>query len=747
MSDDELAGLKIASKLSQAPFLHFAQIEVSQMNDQPSAQSTGTQVITTACVHDCGGRCILKAHVRDGVVVNITTDDGPEPQLRACLRGRAYRQRLYSPDRLKYPLKRTGERGKGAFTRISWDEALDTVAGEVQRLRSRWGSEAIFCLDGPGNISQLHSTAGGALNRFFNMSGGCLARRGSQSYGAANAANHYTYGSVNAGNHPADLVNSRLIILWSSNRAETIEGTNACHYLAQAKRKGIRIVCVDPRLTDTAAAFADQWIPIRPATDAAMLIAMAYVMIQENLHDRQFLDRYTLGFDAFADYVLGRTDGIPKTPAWAEDITGVPAERTAALAREYATTRPAALVPGGGMQRTACGEQSIRASITLACMTGNVGLSGGHPGGHHSTVFPAPDFVGHIPVPANPLGVSLSVNNWAEGVLKGRAEGWPADVKMLYVVGRNPLNQCANVNKMIAALRKLDFLVVHEQFMTATARFADVVLPVTTWLERCDITLAREYALYMNKVVEPMYECKSDLEIFTELAKRLGLEGFNDKTEEQWLEGFVQDGEIEDYREFRRKGIHRFRQPEPVVYFQEQIADPENHPFATPSGKIEIYSQRLADMNRPDVIPPIPRYVEPWEGPNDPLSARFPLQLITPQSKRRAHSTYAGLPWLEEIDVHSLWINPVDAAARGIAPGDRVKVFNDRGETRLPAKVTERIMPGVVSISEGAPYNPDAWGIDQGGSANVLTRDAATPIGEGATLHSCLVQISRCGVL
>lgn len=246
---------------------------------------------------------------------------------------------------------------------------------------------------------------------------------------------------------------------------------------------------------------------------------------------------------------------------------------------------------------------------------------------------------------------------------------------------------------------------------------------------------------YVNKVIEPLYESRSPLEIAAALAKRLGVSIYDDKTEEDWLRAMLKGSLVEDYDSARSKGAYRIELPEPRVAFRKQIEDPQNNPFPTPSGKIEIYSQRLADMGNPD-IPPIPKYIETWESRNDPLAARYPLQLLTVHSKRRAHSQFDRVPWLRELLHQALTINPSDALARGISEGDEVRVFNDRGEVIVPAALTERIMPGVVELPQGAWYSPDAKGVDRGGCANVLTRDKRSP-GGAACYHTCLVEVQK----
>jgi len=734
-----------------------------------SQSGDDTQIIRTYTCMDCGGKCPLKVHVKDGVVVHIEGDDAEEPeQLRACFRCRAYRQVLYHPDRLKYPMKRIGEKGEGKFERISWDEALDTTAAELKRVKETYGNSAIFLLIGSGYMGALHGAAG-AIGRLLNMFGGYSAYYGNISSEGCVFAVRAQYGDFACGNSRDDLLNSRLIIMWGWDPAKMIFGTNTTYYLVRAKEAGARIISVDPRCTDTAATLADQWIPIRPGTDPAMMAAMAYVMVNENLHDQKFLDKYTVGFDKYRDYVTGVEDGIPKTPQWAEKITGVPAATIENLAREYASTKPAALMDGLGPARSAMGEQITRAVMTLAAMAGNVGIHGGHAGGGLQRIPVGEQFrMPGIRGPRNPVEVGIPslrgsldlrlrlltrphVSKVWDAILKGKAGGYPSDIKLAWVASSDCLNQWGNTNKAVQALKSLEFLVVPELFITPTAKFADILLPVSSHLERTDLARpfpSGPYYCHLNRAIEPMYECKTDLEIARELAPRLGIFDYSDKdkTDDDWLREFIAmapdtAAEITDYDKFKEEAVHRVKLPEPIVAFEQQIEDPENNPFPTPSGKIEIYSQRLADLDDP-LVPPIPRYVEPIEGPGDVLVRDYPLQLVTPHPKRRAHSTLDNIPWLRETEEQKVWINPADAEARGIADGDDVMVYNDRGTMIIPAWVTKRVMPGVVSIFEGAWYNPDEKGIDRGGCANVLTRDAYSPGGAFAA-NTVLVQIRK----
>lgn len=705
------------------------------------------KVVPVACPHNCGGSCLLKAHVRCGVVEKISGDEaddnGSTPQLRGCARGRAYRHRIYAPDRLKYPMMRVGRRGVGEFRRASWDEALNAAAQGMLRVKAEYGPAAILNMSRSGTYPAcLQSITW--VDRLLNMFGGQTQLVGNISNEAGAFAAKHTYGTGWVTNEMNDLSNSNLIIMWGWNPAVSIHSTNTTWYLMQAKEKGAKVVVIDPRHTDSVAAMADTWIPILPGSDTAMLLAMAYVILEEGLEDRVFLDRVVYGFQEFSDYVKGVEDGLPKTPGWAERLSGVDAAVIADLAREFARSKPAALMAGMGPGRSPYGEQFFRASAALAAMTGNVGISGGSTGIPGSAYNMTRYFKGHT-TPPNPTGCAVNINNWADLILNGKSGGYPSDIRMVYCMAGNILNQLGNANKGAEALGKIEFMVAHEHFMTPTARFADILFPATTSFEREDIYLPWAsigcYALYSHKAIEPLYECKNDLEILTLLAQKLGIEGFNEKTDQEWLDQMLTDWGIDDVEEFRRSGVFRLELPEPHVALRQNIRDIAANPLRTPTGKIEIYSSSIAELNLAQ-LPPVPKYIPGWENVESPEADKYPLLLITPQSRRRCHSTYDNIPLVQEIEPHALWINPADAGQRGIKDGDRVLAHNSVGRTIIEAKVTERIMPGTVSIEEGRWFTPGSDGIDTAGSANVLVKDGPSPAG-AARLNVNRVQVEK----
>jgi len=736
------------------------------MSDKAKGLADGEAIVRCTGAFDCGGRCPLRIHVKDGVITRIEGDDyqDPEEQLRACLRGRAYRQWIYHPDRLMYPMKRVGERGEGKFERISWDEAIDTIVRELKRVKETYGNSAIF-FGGGGHLGALHGVA--SVAKALAMFGGYTTAYGNISSEGSVYAVMTSYGDVMVGHSRPDFLNSKLIIMWGWDPVRMISGTDCVYNLMKAKEAGIKIVSIDPRYHDSAQALATEWIPIIPGTDTAMMVSMAYVMIKENLHDKKFLDKYTIGFDRFSDYVLGIEDGIKKTPAWAEKICGVPAATIERLAREYAAAKPAALVDCQGPARSAMGEQYNRCAILLTAMTGNIGKHGGSaagglmgipvghmfrsagiPGMRNPTEEGGPSIRGTLDLNLR-LVRRVHVNKIWDAFLEGKAGGYPADIKMAWFAGGNALNQRANINKGVRALKSLEFIVAQDLFISTTARYADIVLAVSSFAEKNDLTRpwpSGPYFAFANKAIEPFGECKSDWEIGNLLAEKLGFKDFNTLTEDEWLRKFIAENpeyvqHIKDYDQFKREGMHRVKLDEPIVAFKKQIEDPEHNPFPTPSGKIEIYSQRIADLNEP-LNPPIPKYVPTWENRDDPLARKYPLQLLSPHPKARAHSALHNVDWLREADPQRVWISPVDAEARGIVDGDEVMVHNDRGKMIIPAWVTKRIIPGVVCLYEGAWYQPDENGIDRGGCPNVLTKDAYSP-GGAATLKTCLVQVQK----
>lgn len=725
----------------------------------------GTRIVRATSAFDCGGRCPLRITVKDNVILRIEGDDieDSDKQLRTCLRCRAYRQYVHHPDRLKYPMKRVGPKGKGEFERISWDEAYETIIEKLEFTKDTYGNSSIFLASGSGNLASLHG-GGAHIHRLMSLFGGYTTEYGNISSEGAVYAVMTHYGSVYVGHSREDFLNSKLIIMWGWDPAKMISGTNTMYHLIKAKEAGVKIIVIDPRYTDSAATLADQWIPIRPGTDPAMMAGMAYVMIKENLHDQAFLGKYTVGFDKYSDYIMGKEDGIEKTPAWAEKISEVPKETIEALAREYATTKPACLNDCQGPARSAMGEQYNRSAMTLTAMTGNVGKPGGSAAGGLMSLPVGHLFRGPgIPGMKNPMEEGkpsvrgtldlkdrfisrIHTNKIFDAILTGKKGGYPADIKFAWFTAINLINQRGNANKGAEALKHLEFSVVADLFMTPTARYADILLPATSAAEQDDVVRpwpSGPYYAFSNQVIKPLYECKSDFHMVCELAEKMGYKDFMPLSDDELLRIFIEKNPetgaaIPDYDKFKEEGIHRVDLPEPIVAFRKEIEDPLNNPFPTPSGKIEIFSQRVADIGNP-ANPPIPKYISSQEDHNNPLKEKYPLQLLTSHPKNRVHSSLYMVEWLKEVEPHRAWINPIDADLRGIKDEDEIHVFNDRGKVAIKARVTERIIPGVINIFQGAWYTPDEDGIDQGACGNTLTDDTFSE-GGAATFNSSLVE-------
>jgi anaerobic dimethyl sulfoxide reductase subunit A len=773
--------------------------------------------VVTSCDHNCGSRHMLVAHKKGDVILRLSSDDGryqeggaygvdnpQQPQLRACLRGRAYRTRLYSPDRLLYPMVRVGERGEGRFKRVSWDEALDRVAKKMVDIKQRYGPTAILDQAYAGaSFGVLHKSdqIDGLLARFLGMFG-CRTNSWSvPSYQGTLFSSQMTFGTMEDGNEDDTFAHSKLIIMWGWNPAYTFHGGNTFYYMRLAKQHGCKFVLVDPQYTDSAAAYDAWWIPIRPNTDAAMLAGMAHHIFANKLQDQDFIDRFCQGMDAatmpawakdeqnFKDYILGKYDGTPKTPEWSEQICGVPAADIRKLAQLYATTKPAALKASWAPGRASYGEQYSRMAATLQAMTGNIGVLGGCSEGigkawrPEGVAYPYDEF-------ANVWYASIKSDRWAHCVLnypdvKREEIGcWPRDdaldgripdIHAIFWQGSDWFNQLTNINKEIAAIRKLDLVVCMDSTITPSAQWADVLLPIATHFERHDVALPwhkGHYYIHRPKVIEPLGESKTDFQVFTELAFRIeridggvrdfGLR-FNPKADDSYFgdcdevdEAYLQEWWEEKvmarqhvtmpWEEFKQRGVYRFELDKPHIAFRAQIEKGE--PFKTPSGKIEIFSTQLAkvkDWKRTQwgyAIPAIPKWIEPFESLNHAKARDYPFHMVTPHPRWRTHSIFHNIPWLRESFQQELTVSARDAAKLGLRTGDIVEVWNERGRVVVPVYVTERCMPGVVALHEGAWMDRDDQGVDRSGNPDFLTLDEPSPAGAFA-FNTILVNVKK----
>jgi anaerobic dimethyl sulfoxide reductase subunit A len=738
---------------------------------------------------------MLVAHKKGDVIVRLSSDDGSYqgdpygtdteavPQVRACLRGRSYRLRIYSPERLLYPMIRVGARGEGKFKRASWNEALDLIAHKMVELKQRYGPTAILDQSYAGSSwGVLHKSdqIEGLLGRFLGIFGCRTCSWSVPSYQATTFSSTTTFGTLEDGNEDDAFAHTKLMIMWGWNPAYTFHGGNTFYYMRMAKQRGCKFVLVDPQYTDSGSSYDAWWIPIKPNTDAAMMAGMAHYIFANNLQDQQFINQFCQGMDqstmppwaqggeSFKDYIFGLSDGQPKSPEWAEPICGVKADDIKKLAHMYATTKPAALKASWAPGRCAYGEQYSRMGAALQAMTGNIGILGGSSEGV-GKAFHVEAVAGPYDQYKNVWAAAIKSDRWAHCVLNYpnvRREEigiWPRDddldglipnIKAIFWQGSDWFNQLPNINKEIEAIKKLELVVCMDSTITPSGIWADVLLPIATHFERHDAALPwykGHYYIHRPKVIEPLGESKTDFQVFTELAFRLGFGPiYNPKATRDYFENgdavdeaylsewwtnrvMAHQGVTMPWEEFKKRGIYKFRLSEPHVAFRDQIE--KGARFSTPSGKIEIFSTTLAqtpDFTRTQFgyyIPPIPKWIEPWESLNSPKTAEYPFHVITPHPRWRTHSIFNNISWLRETYEQEMTMNASDAKKLDIKTGDTVWVWNDRGAIVLPAYVTERCMPGVVVVYEGAWMDLDKDGVDRSGNPDFLTLDAPSPAG------------------
>lgn len=613
------------------------------------------------------------------------------------------------------------------------------------------------------------------MKRLLGLDGGYLEYYNYYSAACANFVMPYVYGTTECGHTESDILNAGIIILWGHNPSANHFGPFFNRTLTQAKERGIPIVVIDPRKSETVLTYADWWIAIKPSTDSALADAMCWHIWQNGLQDQAFMDRFCLGFDeehmpegvpkgeSYYAYLSGAKDGIVKTPEWAQEITGIPAENIRELAEQYATTKPACLVPGLGPQRTGNGEQFYRSTAALASITGNVGKRGGSSGGTPwIPTHTLPDFTefsnpypGTIPsfLWTDAVKDALSMTQEVHGITG--VSKLDSSIKLIFnLANALLLSQHSDVNRTVKLLRDenlVEMIVVSDVFMTPAAKFADILLPAPSFFEVDNIVppwVTDNYLLYNHSCIKPLFECRFEYKWIRDVAQRLGHgEAFtDDKPElEDWMAYLYEQAEkaesdLPTLEEFKATSCFVF---EPVEHIAFSDIIEGNGTFDTPSGKIEIFSKTLYDMGRPDEIPGLPRYIPCPEGPQDALKSKYPLQLIGYHTKRRCHSIHENNPLMEELEPPAIWIHPADAQARGIRNGELMELYNDRGCVRIPAKVTDRVMKGVVALSEGGWFRPGDDRADERGCINVLTSARPTPLAKGNPQHTNLVEARR----
>ena len=710
---------------------------------------------------------------------------------------------VYSQSRIRHPMVRagflkegpksnSGKRGRDAFVQVSWDKALELVASKLKRVRATSGPSAIYA-GNPGwkSPGKLHSSSA-ALARLLNLNGGYTPAMGDYSTGAGQVIMSHVMGNMEVYSQqtawPVVLKESDLIVMWGSDPMTTLKmgWVLPDHYgyagLKKLKESGKKVISIDPFLSDSAQYLRADWIAPRPNTDTAILLAVAYTLEKEKLHDEKFLKDYTVGFDRFSEYLKGAEDGQEKTPEWAASISGLSAERIRELARQMSSSRTM-IMGGWSIQRADHGEQPYWALVTVAAMLGQIGLPGGGFGfSYHYASGGAPSCNSAVP---GGFSGGKSPDNMPEGIpvarisdallhpgesidFNGHQVTFP-DIKLVYWAGGNPFHHQQDRNKMIRAWDKPETVIIQDQFWTASAKFADIVLPISTSFERNDLEMGGDYSTRflfpMHKVIDPLYESKSDFEVCAAIADRLGYKNqFTEgKNEMDWLRtfydaAFKQAGakgiDIPSFSKFWESGVYvefkKQKNSDAWVRHADFREDPLLEPLGTPSGLIEIYSKTIAKMGYQDCAGHA-KWYEPAEWLGSSKSESYPLHLLSPHPADRLHSQANHSKLREKYSIQGrepVWINDQDASVRGIQNGDVVRVFNERGEVLAGAYVTDRLRPGVVRLREGGWYDPAKPGVSGSlckyGDVNVLTLDqGASSLSQANIANTALVQIEK----
>jgi len=705
--------------------------------------------------------------VEDGRAAKIQGDpEHPVTRGFLCAKVAKYLDRVYSPGRVLYPMRRVSPKGPGqplrlcsgqakaavptraqdVWRRISWDEALSEIASRFREISTQFGSEAILPYSYGGTLGALN---GGSMDRrFFHRLGASQLDRTICS--AAGEAGLQSVLGVKLGTEPEQFRHSKYIIAWASN----IHGNNVhlWPFIAEARRNGAKLVVIDPYRTRTAQC-ADWYLPINPGTDAALALGMMHVIIGENLHDADYVSKYTLGFDQLRE----RVKNYP--PERVAHWTGIAADDIRKLAREYATTRPSVIRLNYGVQRSEGGGMATRCVVMLPCITGSWKEVGG---GLQMSVSGAPSFnTDHLKRPdlmKAALGREARVINMVE---LGKALNTVDDppVKALFVYNSNPAAVCPHHNEVVRGLLRPDlFTVVHEQFFTDTTDYADIVLPATTFFEHKD--LQKGYGHYFlqvsNQAIEPLGECKSNVELFRALAQEMGFEEacFRENVDEMigaalesdapWMQGMSRErleaGPVRMNFQASAAGFRSTGEPKPAVpTLAEEAYDPflpfASGGFRTPSGKAELYCESLKALG----LDPVAEFVPPTESRNGQKKSSFPLELLARKADNSLNTTFSNVPSVQEMEESGLLeISGSDAHRRGIVDGDSVRVFNQRGDIVLRARVDGKVQPGVVSARlNWAKMRPDFHSI------NSLTSEKLTDMGNSATFYSVLVEVEK----
>ncbi len=708
--------------------------------------------------------------------------------------GRSIPDVVHHPCRVAQPMVRKGwlergprhhggGRGTEPFIPLSWDKALDLVAGELRRVRDASGNAAIFGGSyGWASAGRFHH-AQSQLHRFLNQFGGYVRSVNTYSYAAGEVivphvlGHDWTYVRDEATSWPVIAKHTKLVVSFGGLPLKNTQvsagglGKHAVRgWLQRCKENGVEFVNVSPARNDAADFLEAEWLAPHPNTDTALMLGLAHALLHEGVHDQTFLDKYCTGFETFRGYLTGERDGQPKDPDWAAAICGLPAPAIRDMARRMAAQRTLITV-SWSLQRADHGEQPYWMAAVLAAMLGQIGLPGGGIGygyGSTGTIGNSVRSVGGMALPqgANAVKEFIPVARITDMLLNpgepfdynGQRLEYP-DIRLIYWCGGNPFHHHQDLNRLVEAWQRPETIIVHEPWWNAQARYADIVLPATTPLERNDIgRQAADPVLFaMAQAIAPVGEARNDYDIFSDLADRLGFkDGFTEgRLEEDWLRhlydtfrrGFIHEGiELPPFDAFRRAGhITLPTEGEEKVLLARFREDPVAHPLPTPSGRIEIFSDTIAGFGYDD-CPGHPAWIEPAEWLGGESADRFPLHLISHQPATRLHSQHdpGAVSMANKVQGREpLLIHPAAAAARGIADGSVVRVFNDRGACLAGARTTDSVSPDVVVLATGAWYDPEApGGLERHGNPNVLTLDKGTSrLAQGPISQTALVEV------
>lgn len=679
----------------------------------------GTEIARVTCTHDCPDACAMLVTVRNGRAIDVAPNPAhPVTGRHLCVKVDRYLERVYSPDRLLHPMRRVGAKGEGRFAPISWDDALDQITSRWRAIIATDGAAAILPYSYLGSMGTLATF--GTTHALFHRLGASRLER--TICGGQNSGLTALVGAT--WTDPEHLVDARLIVVWGMDPIST--SVHTWTLIRRARERGARLIVIDPYRSRTAAQ-ADRHVRILPGTDGALALGMLHVILRDGLEDRDYITRHTTGIDAL------RTSIAELTPEATARATGLAAGDVVALARDYATTRPACIRHGVGLQRAEGAGMALRAIHCLATATGQWR--------HHAGGVADARTIRSVAI-GNLMGLELGgpAPRTLNMIQLGRHLTDPAmrpPIRSLYVWGSNPAVIAGDQFRVLAGLAREDlFTVVHEQFVTDTARYADIVLPAPTMLEQEDLvgSWGLHYVAVSERAIAPLGEARTNSEVTRQLAARLGFdEPLFRMTDRELIELAVRGSKAEaegaTMERLRAEGFVRVGPPRGHAPYAEGG-------FPTPSGKFEFESAALAKAG----LGPLPVFVPPAESPETrpDLAARFPLRLLTLKRHHSINSSYGGLPVLLRAEPEPcLEIHPEDAAARAIRDGQAVRVWNDRGTVTYRARVTDRLLPGMVA----APFGN--WTRD-GASVNALTSDRLGDIGNGPTFCDTLVEVAGC---